>query len=215
MGRQRFFGNKGHGVIFISEAIGVADVVDGEVIVIGTKTYEFDDDASVGAGNILVDMSGAPDGATVEATLVAAINANKPSVPVTAVAHPGNPAVSGCVLISADARAGAGNMVFTTTMATGTSAISGAGLLEFGEDGGSQVESRVEWVVSPEDVLATMIAIETGMNSPRFADATVRTAAGVVKAWDGALTVVGSQIRLAIGAVAWAATDVVTVTYWE
>ena len=40
-------------------AIRIADyanILDGEKIVIGNKTYEWDDDASVGAGNVLVTI---------------------------------------------------------------------------------------------------------------------------------------------------------------
>lgn len=212
MGRQRFFGNKGHGVIFIGGA-ATHDLADGDLINIGNKTYEIDEAADgVTAGNIAVDTSGDTTAAQAVATIVGVINANKPSVPVTALAHPGD---SDHILITADARAAAGNMVFTATFSA-TSTITGSGLLQFGEDGGSQVESRVEYIAEAEDVSATMIVIETGMNSPRFADVTVRDAGGAVVAWDGDLVVSGSQIRIDNGgAVDWVDGSVLTVTYWE
>lgn len=212
MGRQRFFGNKGHGVIFIGGA-ATHDLADGDIFQIGTKIYEIDELADgVVAGNIAIDTSGDTTAAQAVATIVGVINANKPSVPVTALAHPGD---SDHILITADARAGAGNMVFTATFAN-TSTITGTGLLQFGEDGGSQVESRMDYIAEAEDVTATMIVIETGMNSPRFADVTVRTSAGVEVAYNGAVVVSGSQIRIDnSGTTDWAAGDVLTVTYWE
>ncbi len=197
MGAQRYFGNRGHGVIIIQETASVADVVDGELIVIGSKTYEFDDDASVSGSNVLVDMSGSPTAPTVRATLIAAINANKPNIPVSAVVGFAEPANTGVIVIEADAEGIAGNMVFTTTMATGApaSSISGTGNLEYGENGSSQKEARGKWVVSAEDILAVGVQIDTGLSSPRFKQIDVITTAGVFKAWDGACTVVGRELR--------------------
>ena len=216
MGRQRYFGNRAQGVIFISETASVADVVDGEIITIGNKVFEFDDDAVVSGSNVLVDMSGSPTAAAVRATLIAAINANKPSIPVSAVVGFAEPALTGCIIIQADAEGDAGHIVFTTTMITGTSAIDGLGLLQGGENGSSQKEWRACRIVEDEDVLVAGLQFDTGLDSPRFATAVVRDANGVEIAWDGELTRVGREVRMDNGgSVDWAAGHEVVVQCWE
>lgn len=217
MGRQRYFGNRAHGVIFISEAATVADVADGEIITIGNKVYEFDVAGDGVAGsNVLVDATGTPTAAALRATLLAAINANKPTIPVTAVVGFAEPALTGCIIVEADAEGDAGNMVFTTTMVTGTSAIDGSGLLQGGENGASQKEWRHNRIVEAEDVLVAGLQFDTGLTSPRFATAVVRDAGGMVIAWDGDLTIVGREIRMDNGgSVDWATGYSVTVQCWE
>ena len=59
------------GTIYIPNA-----VLDGETITIGSDVYEFDTNASVVAGNILVDVSGGATGADAIAALVTAIAAS-------------------------------------------------------------------------------------------------------------------------------------------
>lgn len=218
MGRQRYFGNRAHGVIIIEETIAVADVVDGELITIGNKVFEFDSDSSVTGSNVAVDISGTPTAQAVRATLIAAINANKPSIPVTAVVGHTEPANTGVIIVEADAEGDAGNLVFTTTMATGTpaSAIDGTGLLQGGENGASQKEWRHTRTVEAEDVTAAGMQFDTGLSSPRFAEAHVRTAAGATIAWDGLLTIDGREVRMDnSGAVDFAAGNVIVLICWE
>lgn len=217
MGAQRYFGNRAHGVIHIAETATVADVADGEIITIGTKIYEFDVAGDgVSGSNVLVLATGSPTAQELRATLLAAINANKPNIPVSAVVGFAEPALTGIIVVEADAEGIAGNMVFTTTMATGTSSISGTGLLEYGENGSSQKESRGEWIVSAEDALAVGIQIDTGLSSPRFAQIDVMTTAGVFKAWDGALTIVGRELRFDnSGSVDWIEGDKLVWQCWE
>ncbi len=217
MGRQRYFGNRSHGLIFISEAATVADVVDGEIITIGNKVFEYDVAGDGVAGsNVLVDATGTPTAAALRATLITAINANKPSIPVTAVVSHTEPALTGCIVIEADAEGDAGAIVFTTTMATGTSAIDGGGTLQGGENGSSQKEWRHTRVVEAEDVLHAGMQWDTGLTSPRFTIVDVRTAAGAVIAWDGLLTIVGREVRMDnSGSIDWSAGDVVVVQCWE
>ena len=213
MGRQRFFGNKAHGVGFISGAAAF-DIADAEVIVIGTKTYEWDvaGDGVVG-GNIAVDISGDTSAAEAVATLIGVINANKPAVPVTAKVHP---KFADCFTIIADLRGAAGNMIFTTTMATGTSSISGTGLLEYGENGGSQTEGRGEYVFQTEDLAALGFVIDTGLQTPRFKTCEVRSSTGVFKAYDGAVALVGAEIQGdQAGAVDLVVGDVINWGAWE
>ncbi len=216
MGRQRYFGNRAHGVIIIEETVAVADVVDGELITIGNKVFEFDDDSSVSGSNVLVDMSGSPTAQAVRATLITAINANKPSIPVTAVVGHTEPALTGVIIIEADAEGTAGNQIFTTTMATGSSAIDGTGLLQGGENGASQKEWRHDRAVEAEDLTAAGMQFDTGLTSPRFAIAQVRTAAGAIIAWDGLLTISGREVRMDnSGSVDFAVGNVVVVQCWE
>ena len=49
---------------------------DGEVVVIGEETYEFDTNATITAGNILVDISGGASAAQSATALIAAITAS-------------------------------------------------------------------------------------------------------------------------------------------
>ena len=76
MGRVRFFGIKASGAIRMANNT----LVDGETIVIGGKVYEWDDDVAVAPGSVLVTIGG--NVAASIANLIAAINANKPVVPV-------------------------------------------------------------------------------------------------------------------------------------
>lgn len=80
----------------LTKAIGhincvkAAQLVDGETISIPSvganpaETYEFDDDASVGAGNVAIDISSATDEEDVADAIVTAINTTGPSALVDA-----------------------------------------------------------------------------------------------------------------------------------
>ncbi|MCJ2530700.1 MAG: hypothetical protein LN413_00060 [Candidatus Thermoplasmatota archaeon] len=164
MGRNRFLGSIAHGAVFIDEIATVAQVTDAEIITIGNKVYEFDDAGGVTAGNIAVTI--APDGAGSAAAtilnLVAAINANKPTVPVTAYADPLEPNVC---RIEADDKGAAGNIVFTTGGLTGISDISGAGLLVDGEDSGTQTLHRGTYTVDDVDIDGGGVQINTGLQT--------------------------------------------------
>lgn len=213
MGRQRFFGNKAHGVIFISGGAAF-DILDTEVIVIGNKTYEWDvaGDGVVG-GNVAVDISGDTSAADAIATLVGVINGDKPQTPVTAAIHPLN---ADCAKIISDNRGAAGNQIFTTDMGTGTSSISGTGLMQYGENGGSQTEQRNDYTVEFEDISALGVVIDTGAQTPRFPNIEVRSSAGAPIAWDGKVVVVGTELHLdQTGAVDLSEGDVITWGSWE
>lgn len=215
MGRQRFFGNKAHGLISISGGAAY-DIVDGEIITIGNKIYEWDVVGDgVTAGRIAVDISGDTSAAEALITLLAIINANKPTpTGVTAEAHPGN---ADLCLIIADKRGISGNMTFTTTMVTGTSSITGSGNMQYGENGASQIEARGEYIVEAEDVLATEVVIDTGLNTARFYKLQIYASDGTVKVWDGALTLDGNK-RLVLdqaGSTDWIAGDIIRWEGWE
>jgi len=84
-------------------------VSDGEVVVIGDDTYEFDTDASVTEGNILVDVSGGATASDAVTALVAAITASA-TEPVSGADGDGD-----TVVITADVKGTAANSIATTT----------------------------------------------------------------------------------------------------
>lgn len=70
-------------------------------------------------------------------------------------------------------------------------------------------------VVSAADVTATTITIGTNGKQLSGAVVSVRTAAGVVSAWDGALVINSESLVLDnTGSVDWAATDTIDITYF-
>lgn len=206
MGKQRFLGLKAQGLIHF----GGTTFLDGETIVVGNKTYELDDDASVEAGAVLIDISDTT-AAVVAAAFIAAFNLNKPTPGVTAVIDPKSNVT---VHLIADARGAAGNMTVSDTVADAASCVVSS--LIGGEAGGTQTEARGSHTVTASDVLADNIMIETGLTSPRFITVTTRTAAGVEKAVTAEVTVSGSKIRYNFaGATDPVATDVITWEAWE
>lgn len=84
-------------------------VSDGETVTIGADVYEFDTDAEVTEGNILVDVSGGATAADAVTALVAAITANTGSV-VSAVDGTGD-----VVNVTAKTKGAAGNTIATVT----------------------------------------------------------------------------------------------------
>lgn len=84
-------------------------VSDGEVVVIGDDTYEFDTNATVTEGNILVDISGGATATAAVTALVAAITASG-TEPITATDGAGD-----TVDIVADVKGTLANAIATTT----------------------------------------------------------------------------------------------------
>lgn len=183
MGRVRFFGVPAQGAVYFS-----GQPSDGDYVTIGSKTYEFDDNAAVTAGRVAVTIGGST--ALTAAALLAAINANKPTVPVTASA---DPVSNVTVRIKADSRGAAGNIALVKSGANIT--VSAATLLN-GENAGTQTVVRGEYAVTALDVLATSVVIETGLTSPRFVQLYTKKADGTFfETSTGVISVSGSQIR--------------------
>lgn len=113
-------------------------VSDGEVVVIGDDTYEFDTNASVTEGNILVDVSGGATASAAVTALVAAITASG-TEPVSALDGDGD-----TVVVTADVAGTAAESIVTTTDAANGSW--GAGNLDNGVDGtvGNEYEVLVD-----------------------------------------------------------------------
>jgi hypothetical protein len=181
-------GQKSMGTVYIG---GHAGLLDGEVIVIGSRIYEWDDGGGVLPGNIAV-LIGANAVADI-ANLIVAINANKPSIPVTAVIHPTNSEIT---TITADAIGAAGNLTFTTTMSSPSNLVSGP-VLVGGEDRAQQIVSRGTHILSVIDATSDSVNIDTALVSPRFPQVLVCDEdGGVVSAYNGDITIIGSILRV-------------------
>lgn len=189
MGRWKFFGGKAVGAVRIGD---FANLLDGEQIILGDKVFEFDDDASVDAGAVPVEIE--TDAPTTIANLIAAINANKPSKPCTAVVDPKDTAVA---RIYSDNRGVAGEIAFEADFSDAGNIIAAVDdKLQYGENGGNELLHKGKYVVTALDVLADNLMIETGLPSaPEDIMVQVRTAAGVLKAVTVEWTVSGTKIR--------------------
>lgn len=183
MGRVRFFGGKAQGAIYFA-----GQPSDGDYVTVGSKTYEFDDNAAVTAGRVLVTIGGTA--ALTAAALITAINANKPSVPVTAVI---DNVSNVTVRVAADSRGAEGNIALVKS---GANIQVSAATLLYGENAGTQTVHRGEYVVTDQDVLATNVVIFTGLTSPRFPHLYVRKADGTFfETSTGVIAISGEQIR--------------------
>ncbi|MGH9462014.1 MAG: hypothetical protein ACRD1X_12395 [Vicinamibacteria bacterium] len=204
-GRFKFKGGKAVGSLHLS-----AQPSDGDFFTIGGKKYEFDNNASVGAGSVTVTIGGSA--ALTMTALIAAINANKPTIPVTAVVDPVNATGQTCRL-TADRVGSNGNLALTKS---GANLVLSAAAMAGGENGSIQTVARGAHTVDANDVQADAVIIETGLTSPRFAEVVCRDSAGLLKAITALVTVVGSTIKVAFaGATDPAATDVLTWSSWE
>lgn len=185
MGRVRFFGISATGAIRIANNT----LVDTETITIGDRVYEWDNNAAVTAGNILVTIG--VDVATSITNLINAINANKPSVAVTASPDPVDALV---IRLIADAQGANGNLALAETVADAGTIVSGA-LMVGGENSGSQIVHRGEYIVTALDVLAAHVLFPTGLTTPKHVEVDVRDTLGVFREdITGALTVSGGNV---------------------
>lgn len=186
MGRVRFFGIKSNGAIHLANNV----LVDGETVTIGDRVYEWDDNASVTAPNILVTIGGSA--AASAANLIAAINANKPTVPITATVDPVSTVT---IRLAGDAQGAAGNLALAETVVDAGLTLSGA-LMTDGENAGSQTVHRGEYIITAIDVLAANAVIPTGLTTPRHVEADLRDTNGVFREdITGQLTVVSGEIH--------------------
>ncbi len=207
MSRVRYFGNHAQGAVRIGD---ISKVVDGKTLTIGSKVYEFDNDAAVTEGNVLVDIKGTEALQITE--LIAKVNANKPSVPVTASVDPVD---TKTMRLVADAPGDAGNIALSNDVADASFAVSAATLLG-GENAGTQTVARGKYAVTAVDVSSTSIAIETGLVSPRFATIESYTSIGAKKTSTGLLTVSGTKLLVDFtGGTDHAAGDLIVWSAWE
>lgn len=194
-------------------------VSDAEVVVVLGVTYEFANDpgaAVLGAYHAgLSDPANkwAGDGAaaaTALGTLRTAINNNSSTNGLTADAAvtydtgllvlpvrrtDGSPTV----LAGAISTDGVNMLVSGATMTAGVTAASGK-------------VATLSRAATAGDVTAAQITFVTGLTSITAASATVKTAAGVPKAWVGAVLISGGNVVINnVGGVDYAATDIVTI----
>lgn len=193
MGRLKFFGLKAVGAIRLTinptdtetARIGPIPAVGG----VTGKRFEFDNNALVTAGNILVTIGGSA--ALSAVNLRNAINAN-PVTPVAVVAEI-DPIDTSVVRLYASQHGAAGNLELAATGANVT--VSGAAMTG-GEGGGNQILHRGEYVVTALDVLAGNIMIETGLSGPRFMQVDTFSATGLQKLLTSLHTFNGSKIQI-------------------
>ncbi len=140
-----------------------ASLVNGDLVTVGDKLFEFRTTGSAGAGNVQVDV-GASDVLTI-AAFVAAFNLNKPSVPVSAYVDPIDTKV--CRL-EADGEGARGNIAFTASLtgATNVIAASDDDTLSHGEDALNKHDRRGSYVVTAIDALAGCFMIPHGLQAP-------------------------------------------------
>lgn len=187
MGRILFNGGRLIGAVQIGNNGALADAM---LIGIGDKTYEWESGGGVTPGNVAVTIGG--DAATSALNLKNAINANKPTTPVSASIDPVD---SGTVRLEADANGyPAGGVALTTTM-TGANIISGA-VMTGGENEGNISHGRGVHAVTALDVAAGNIMIHTGLQSPAQFMAQVRSSTGALKACDSLMTITGEYIQI-------------------
>lgn len=179
-------------------------LADGDTITIAGTVYEADDDATITAGNVSVDITGNASAADDVNDLVTAILANQGD-DLRAIDLGDEVAVisrKGSDLVLAE----------TATNATWLNAgAAGAGYpgTDPAEDANiPAILSRA--AIASEVTLGTMPFVFG--KTPTAVIAQVRTAAGAVKAWDGVIAIDEELVTLDnAGAVDWAATDVVTI----
>lgn len=209
MAKVRYFGLPAQGAVRIAD---FANIVDGETIVIGSKTYEWDDDNDVVAGHVKVTI-GASDAACIT-NLIDAINDNPPTPAVLAFVDPID---AKTCRIEATKKAAAGNMALTEdTLDADAVVVSGATLVH-GENGAAQKPSRGTYTVVAIDVSAGSIVIATGLDSPQHFQCECRDANGVLKAITSKVTVdTDGHILIDFdGATNPAATDKIFWQAWE
>ncbi|MCJ2530699.1 MAG: hypothetical protein LN413_00055 [Candidatus Thermoplasmatota archaeon] len=157
MGRNRFLGSVAYGSVSIQL---FASLADADTITILNKTYEVEVSGGVTAGNVSVAKGADAPGFI--SNLVTAINANKPTVPVTAYIDPQGTSVC---RIEADDKGAAGNIAFTASLTGATNVISGSGTLIDGENSGTQTLHRGTHTVDQLDLDAGSVQINTGLQS--------------------------------------------------
>lgn len=184
-----------------------SNVADTETFTIGTEVYEIDTAAAPGAitaGRIRVDCNAGVTPAIASASIVAAINGNTKQG-IIAVAISANE-----ILIYTDPKSPARLLACTETLAGANNAWAAA--VMYG--GGSEAAKGDQLVARAAN------AQEVAIGNAHFvfpftvgvAGASVRSAAGIPIAWNGAITISGNRVTLDnSGATDWAATDVLTV----
>jgi hypothetical protein len=201
MSRIHYFGAKAVGSIRIGDN---PNLLVADYFTIGDRTYEF---GAATPGRVQVVIGGTA--ALTITALIAAINANKPSIPVTATVDATDTAV--CRIV-ADNRGVSGNMQLLEVCNDADNIASGVTLLGGADDVSRQLVGG-NYTVTALDVAATGAVIPTGLSAPGIIKCQVRTALGAVKYVTDNFNIVGTNIVCVFaGATHIAATDVII---WE
>ena len=187
MSRLKYFGRPAQGAI----RFGTNTLVNGDTITIGGRVYEFRTSGSATPPNVQVNVGGSA--ALTAVALRDAINANKPTIGVTATIDPVDTAV---VRLKADVAGAAGNLALAEAVADAGIIVSGANLTQ-GQNGSARNYHFGTYVVTALDVLATNVVIETGLPAAvEFAQLHIKSATGLFKGTlTGLITKSGAQIR--------------------
>jgi hypothetical protein len=195
MGRVRDAGNKSYGAVRIGSH---GDLLDGETITIGDplnggKVFEWDDDAAVTDGNILVDI-----GANAEAAidnLKAAINAQLGAL---VVAYD-DPVEVETLRIEGANPGNLGNLAFETDMAHASNIIAASGddTLSGGSNDANRARASLEYTVTALDVAAENVMIPTPFEAPVLGAVHVRDGDGVTQYISDEITVAGTRVQIA------------------
>jgi len=206
MARIRFFGRKAQGSVNFADNT----FANGDVIVVGNVTYEFRTSGSAAPGHVQVNVGGSAT--LTAAAFLAAVNANPPTIGVTASLDPVTATV---VRLYANKVGSAGNVALSITTAGSSSTVSGATLVG-GYNAGTQTEAHGSYTVTAIDVTATNVEIETGLASPvdpivRYYKSTGEEHLSITDK----LTISGSKIEIGqAGATHLAAGDVIRWQAW-
>jgi hypothetical protein len=175
---------------------------DEDTLTIGDVVFELDDDASVTAGNVSVTI-----GDDAEATADALATAINASTDVLVKATRGAEGSAEVIYLHHKTNAVTGSSVALAESSTALTIIGGGTELEDGTYG-----ANMSAVVATLTATATTDRIVTGLTAIDHFIVQVRTAAGAIKAYDGAITTSGGVIYLdAAGSTDIAATDTITV----
>ncbi len=174
MGETVFPGNKSYGAIRIG---AYASLVNGDIVTIGTKVYEFRTSGSPSAGHVAVAVGA--DGPGTASNLQAAIAAN-PNVPkIDAYIDAVDTKV---VRLEGDDSGILGNVVFSASMTGATNIIDQtSGFLLGGEAGNLRHEDAGRYTVTALDIAAGSIMIPTKIAAPRIMSIQVYSSAGLRK----------------------------------
>ena len=173
-------------------------LADGDVFTLDGVTYEADDDSTITAGTVAVDITANASVADDFDDIVAAVKANQ-----------GDDfrAIDGATYAAFVSRK-AGPFDAAATVAAGATLVENAPD-EPADDVNLAV--MVSRAAVAGEVTQAIMQFALG-RTPTSVIAQVRTAAGAVKAWDGVLAIDEEVVTLDnAGAVDWAATDVVTI----
>lgn len=176
MGETVFPGTKSFGAARISDH---ANLLDGEVIVIGDQTYEFNSvEGDIEEGNIWVDPGADEEEAI--ANFVDAVTENPPSPQIDAYVDPIDAKVA---RLEAHDVGTPGNIAFTTTFSDGGNIIAASSdLLTGGERAKLTHVASGRHTVTVLDVLAGSVMIPTKLTAPKILSIQVFSSVGVLKA---------------------------------